>query len=437
MLHPDKCSLPDAEAAFKRVKQAFEELMSRVGSSAGGNSSQHGPAVTEQTVPPSSSTAAPGFWPSRNQVGRKFTVRVAPAPRRNPASSVATATQSAPAPIHEDDENEDDDDNDGAGDADEGDDDEESSESESESDEQVGVSFADESTPQEEEVISSASEDEQEMKSAEPKAAKQKKAARLVSKAPAKGKRPRKEAGKKRGEKRKGEKKRRRKRRRVSATSDDEEDGGGAWRARGRPASASEQVGGRRSGRLANLARVDYRMLDGENDDEDGVLVDERGKAWVPPLWFEYQTDSDDGEEEVQRKKELKQRVLQAKVRAKQAKEEAAAPPNDDDDDGGEDSDDGDDDAASEPRPAPSRRVATAAGAVPRERSPATAKDDQSSNGSESSGLWDDEGEAEGIAIGGTEPQAQWEAVAGSTHPTGGGEHEDDEEEDLLGLIGD
>ena len=29
LLHPDKCSLPEADAAFKRVTKAYEELLSR------------------------------------------------------------------------------------------------------------------------------------------------------------------------------------------------------------------------------------------------------------------------------------------------------------------------------------------------------------------------------------------------------------------------
>ena len=104
LLHPDKCTLPDAEAAFKRVSMAFEQLLTRAPVA-----SSKAPAAASYPVPshpPPAAPAAPAatVWPSRNRAGgAKFTVHVAQAPRsraptRRPAQTAAAAVEEEDEP---------------------------------------------------------------------------------------------------------------------------------------------------------------------------------------------------------------------------------------------------------------------------------------------------------------------------------------------------
>ena len=296
LLHPDKCTLPDAEAAFKRVSMAFEQLLTRAPVA-----SSKAPAAASYRVPshpPPAAPAAPAatVWPSRNRAGgAKFTVHVAQAPRsRAPTRRPA---QTAAAAVEEEDEPEV---------ADESSDEESSDEGSSEE----GVTFADGVAPSATAWVEEGTDTHGEKPKSRGGGARAKKRSRRGAANDASHRR---------------RKKKRRRREALSEEEEDEEEATGLadeddWR----PASLSNEGGGvargseRRSMRNARRARVDYaRLGEGGEDEEEGEAEGEGGTAWVPPLWFEYQTDSDDSEGEVQRKKALKERALAAKRSAK------------------------------------------------------------------------------------------------------------------------
>ena len=343
LLHPDKCKLAGAEAAFQRVNEAFELLIKQATApkpipDAGDEmKSASGPAEDATEDFP---TAAP-TWPRRNKDNRKFTVRVAQAPQ--PPSMAAggrTKPWTGPPPTHETahashSKPPPPDTSLGAATTKEGDDGDESGEEEGssdddddDSDQAAGVMFADGSDG---EGLSDFHDDEV-----------SEVAAPSVSTAQrgASGKRKQKTANAR------GASKKKKKRRRDDfiASSDEAENSGeeegsdgvdededssledGEGRgdrgdrgqrkrsekakrirkARGGRASASASgtAGTRKSARSAKNGRVDYSWMGGG---DEGF-----GTSWRMPLWFEYQTDSDDDEEEVRYKQKLKKQVLAA-----------------------------------------------------------------------------------------------------------------------------
>ena len=117
LLHPDKCSLPEADAAFKRVAQAFEQLL------------HHAPPSKPAAPPAAAAAASSGFASTHakapapapkkafdhqlfgQSVGNdKIKIKQAKAPRkpRAPAPSKRPAAQPTPQQQVDDDEDDDD-----------------------------------------------------------------------------------------------------------------------------------------------------------------------------------------------------------------------------------------------------------------------------------------------------------------------------------------
>ena len=302
LLHPDKCVLPEADAAFKRVTEAFNGLlaMPRV-------VARPPPAAAPVAVPPPPAPDMP--WLGRsNKPDGKFTVRVAKGPRR-PAARQAAQPQQVNAGDGEDEDDDVVDDDGGDSDFDSDDDDDE------------GISFAEEGATRPPTVRSLGGDESSS-------------AGRGEAKAP-------------RARKEKKVRKRKKKRRHDDFIADSDEDFGEEeesrghrrrrgeeheWRPAADPSLGADRGQGRRSRRNSGRRRVNYARLGegGEEDDEDGEAGASGGgaaesTAWKPPLWFEYQTDSDDDEEQAQRKKSLKQRVLSAKRAADEGRSAEAA----------------------------------------------------------------------------------------------------------------
>ena len=296
LLHPDKCTLPDAEAAFKRVSTAFEQLLIRAPVASSKAPAAASDPVPSQPPPPAPAAPAATVWPSRNRAGgAKFTVRVAQAPQsRAPTRQPA---QAAAAAVEEEDEEPEV--------ANESSDEESSDEGSSDE----GVTFADGVAPS----ATAWDEEGTDMNGEKPKS----------RRGGARAKKPsRRGAANDASQGGRHRRKKKRRRREALSEEDDEDEAvtGLADEDDWRPAALSKEGGGvargseRRSVRNARRARVNYAHLgEGGEEEEEGEAEGEGGTAWAPPLWFEYQTDSDDSEGEVQRKKALKERVLAAK----------------------------------------------------------------------------------------------------------------------------
>jgi len=332
LLHPDKCHLEEAKTAFQRVGAAFEALLAKA--QAGGanyaattatTTTMTAPAPAPAQVAPAPATKAPKL--SKGELN--FTVRVAQAPSvvRNPArpptrpppskpkpSAPSTVQQMDPAPREDDEEDEDD------------------SSSEEEDDDEEDVSFAISARAGFADDDLGSDDDLIEHPEGIPPPGKKKAAGRRRSSG---------KGGNAAGGSRKvGAKKRRAHNDEFDDFIDDEEE----EETRAEDAGARDHgEGSRRSGRNAKRRRVDYSVIEeygvraerqlrgaGPNEDSDAEggsgaaaaaadpALDEAQHAWVPPLWFEYQSDSEDDEEEAERKRRLKARVLAGKRQAAQ-----------------------------------------------------------------------------------------------------------------------
>ena len=307
ILHPDKCDLEEAKGAFQRVGAAFEALL------AGPATTSSSTSASTSAVPPAKPAAAaaapaPAKAPKFTKGERNFTVRVAPAPTAQTfraANASKPAAKPIPAPVPKP-----------AATQESEDEDEESSDEDEDENEDEGVSFA--------AIGASAGYADDDLNSDDDLVEDQP----LTSRPSAHGKSKSKGGG---GQRRKGTSKgkgAKRARKRRARDEDDDfivaDDGDGCLEAR-----LEGEDGERRSGRNAKRRRVDYGMLEehgvraeqrlGGDDDDDDDDDDEAPRAlnmWVPPLWFEYQSDSEDDDEEAERKRHLKARVLAAKRQA-------------------------------------------------------------------------------------------------------------------------
>ena len=326
LLHPDKCHLQEAKTAFQRVGAAFEALLAKA--QAGGADYAATTATTTTMTAPAQAAPAPATKAPKLSKGElNFTVRVAQAPSavRNPArpptrpppskpkpSASSTVQQMDLAPPEDDEEDEDD---------------SSSEEDDDEEDVSFAISaragFADDDLGSDDDLI--------EHPDGVPPPAKKQAAGRKRSSG---------KGGNAAGGSRKvGARKRRAHDDEFDDFIDDEEE----EETRAEDAGAGYHgEGSRRSGRNSKRRRVDYsvieeygvraeRQLRGAGPDEDSdadggsgaaaaadAAPDEAEHAWVPPLWFEYQSDSEDDEEEAERKRRLKARVLAAKRQAAQ-----------------------------------------------------------------------------------------------------------------------
>ena len=317
LLHPDKCKLPGAEAAFKRIHEAYDVLISTASTSAiataapaSSTSAAESPraSVPADTHLPAANTAASGLFRSKGGAKKSCMVKVAPAPK---------PPQFAATDLYDDSDEDSFEDIDGV---------------------TIGAAHVDDRDNADGDPSDNETSDEEEED--DTAAGGLSFAGDDASAPPAK--RPR-QAKKKAATARKQPSKPRRRPQRDSGDEDDDLYAHRRHRARNsdwrESLSSAQPIDGssrRQSRRLAGRARVDYRAVEGsDSDGKDGL---QRGRAhghagsrcgdddsWVPPLWFEYQTDSDDSEGEARRKKQLKERVRAAKRAEAAAKNDATS----------------------------------------------------------------------------------------------------------------